>query len=103
MGIEDAASIAQILTADMSSDKVPGRLKLYESVRHERATWIQDQTRINGMDEDKRPEVKGGFTMLAYCHNHDEWINSEERLEQWLQTRRSVDKVENHDSPFEEC
>ena len=96
MAIEDAVSIAQILTADTPQDEVPERLKLYESVRHERATWIQNQTRVNGMDEDKRPEVKGGLTMLVYCHNHDEWINSEARLQQWLQNKPPQGHANGH-------
>lgn len=88
MAVEDAASIAQILAADTPSDDVPERLKLYESIRsvwilfrgdelwnfasdgrsfnsrHERATWVQDQTRINGMDEDKRPEGEPRFFIV---------------------------------------
>ena len=58
MAIEDACSIAQLLPEGTSASDVPGRLKLYERVRHERATWVQEQTRINAMDEDKRPASK---------------------------------------------
>ena len=55
MAIEDAASIAQVLSESTTAAEVPDRLKLYEGIRHERASWVQDQTRINGLDEDKRP------------------------------------------------
>ena len=55
MAIEDAASVAQVLPEDTPVSNVSGRLKLYERIRHERVTYIQEQTRINGMDEYKRP------------------------------------------------
>lgn len=87
MAIEDAASIGQILAPDTPAAEIPDRLKLYERVRHERASWVQEQTRINGLDEDKRPAVKGGFDMLLYCHNFDEWQNSAEKLEEHLKAK----------------
>lgn len=58
MAIEDAASIAQLLPAGTTSAEVPERLALFEKIRHERVTWVQERTRINGMDEDKRPAGK---------------------------------------------
>ena len=58
MAIEDAASAAQMLPEGTSNAEVPSRLELYESVRRERASWVQEQTRINGLDEDKRPASK---------------------------------------------
>lgn len=89
VAIEDAASAAQLLPQDTPASDVPDRLQLYERVRHERASWIQEQTRINALDEDKRPAVKGGFTMLLYCHNHDEWENSRQKLEKHLNARKA--------------
>jgi 2-polyprenyl-6-methoxyphenol hydroxylase-like FAD-dependent oxidoreductase len=112
MAIEDAASIAQVLTVDTAVAEVSDRLKLYERIRRGRASWIQEQTRINGMDEDKRPEgestrsigtamdvadhlatVKGGFTMLVYCNSHDEWSHSSEKLQEWLFEKREANGV----------
>ena len=58
MAIEDAASISQLLPGGTPASDVPKRLKLYEDIRHERVTWVQEQTRINALDEDKRPASK---------------------------------------------
>ena len=30
------------------------------------------------------PIAHGGFDMLVYCHNHDEWEHSKKKLEEWL-------------------
>ena len=90
MAIEDAASIGQLLSEGTPVADIPDRLQLYERVRHERASWVQEQTRINGLDEDKRPAVKGGFDMLVYCHNFDEWQNSAEKLEGHLKAKADM-------------
>ena len=58
LAIEDAASIAQLLPESTSASEVSDRLQLYESIRYERVTHVQEQTRINGLDEDKRPAGK---------------------------------------------
>jgi 2-polyprenyl-6-methoxyphenol hydroxylase-like FAD-dependent oxidoreductase len=58
MAVEDAASVAQLLPEGTTAAEVPDRLKLYERVRHERASWVQQQTRDNALDEDKRPAGK---------------------------------------------
>ena len=114
MAIEDAVSIAQLLPESTSASEVPDRLKLYESIRHERATHVQEQTRINGLDEDKRPASRffendhgnrapslyhivdqGGFTMLVYCHSHDESQHSREKLEEHLKAKSLANGVTN--------
>jgi 2-polyprenyl-6-methoxyphenol hydroxylase-like FAD-dependent oxidoreductase len=87
MAIEDAASIAQLLPEHTPAVDIPDRVQLYEQVRHERASFVQEQTRINGLNEDKRPAAKGGFDMLLYCHNFDEWQNSAEKLEEHLKAK----------------
>lgn len=69
MAIEDAASIVQLLPVNTAASEVPDRLKLYERIRHERVTWIQEQTRINGLDEDKRPESKYRVQTSSRCQN----------------------------------
>lgn len=58
LSIEDAASIAQLLPENTSVSQVPDRLKLYETIRQKHVTHVQEQTRINGLDEDKRPAGK---------------------------------------------
>jgi len=56
MAIEDGVSIAALLPADTPASAVPERLELYQEVRHERGTRIQQGSRVNGMDADKRPK-----------------------------------------------
>ena len=68
MAIEDAASIGQLLPEATPAVDIPDRLQLYERVRHERA-------------------AKGGFDMLLYCHDFDEWQNSAEKLEEHLRAK----------------
>ena len=90
MAIEDAGSIGQLLPETTAAADIPDRLQLYEQVRHERASFVQEQTRINGLNEDKRPAAKGGFDMLLYCHNFDEWQNSAEKLEEHLRAKEAM-------------
>ena len=50
MAIEDGASIGVMVSNIKSLDEVPERLKLYNEARYERATFIQNATRIVGGD-----------------------------------------------------
>ena len=45
MAIEDGVSLAVMLSRDVTPEKVPERLKLYEKARHTRATTVQQMTR----------------------------------------------------------
>ncbi|KAJ4297146.1 hypothetical protein N0V88_004064 [Collariella sp. IMI 366227] len=48
--IEDAAALSVVLPKGTPSEEVPERLKLYESIRAERAHRIQDYSRKTGLD-----------------------------------------------------
>ena len=54
MAIEDAVCIARLLPANTSASEVEERMKLYEDIRYERAEYVREQTRRNGLDEEER-------------------------------------------------
>ncbi|KAK4497067.1 hypothetical protein PRZ48_011516 [Zasmidium cellare] len=86
--IEDAISVAKVLQPGTKASDVPELLKLYDGIRRERVDYVQEQTRLNGLDEDKgRPPPSALFGMLDYCHKHDEWTNTEQKLQEWRQGR----------------
>ncbi|OJJ47364.1 hypothetical protein ASPZODRAFT_166563 [Penicilliopsis zonata CBS 506.65] len=98
VAIEDAASLAVVLPADVSAEEVPARLALYDEIRHGRATRIQQYSRLAGQDRadgDARSVANGntgkaafdmyGFT--DYNFGHDEWDNSTQRLREWTWNR----------------
>ena len=50
VAMEDAAALAVVLEKDVSAEEVPQRLKLWESIRYERANRIQEYSRLAGRD-----------------------------------------------------
>lgn len=76
-------------------------MQLYEGIRKRRVDFIQEQTRYNGLDENKgRPPrefqgrdeerylLTGGlasrlFALLDFCFKHDEHENTMARLREW--------------------
>jgi 2-polyprenyl-6-methoxyphenol hydroxylase-like FAD-dependent oxidoreductase len=50
--IEDAISLAVVLGPETPVAEIPERLKLYDDIRHQRATRIQDFSRLIGEDRD---------------------------------------------------
>lgn len=48
--MEDAAALSVVLEKDTTRDEVPARLKLFESIRYERANRIQEYSRLAGRD-----------------------------------------------------
>ena len=54
MAIEDAASLAALLPSGTSVEEIPERFRLYQQCRQERATFIQQASRLNGLDLNKR-------------------------------------------------
>ena len=61
MAIEDAASLAVMLARGVSADDVPVRLQLYERARYQRATTIQEQSRLAGGGSKHGEEFDGKF------------------------------------------
>jgi hypothetical protein len=80
--IEDAASLAVMLPANTPLDQIPARLKLYEKCRMERASKIQEVSRISGKDLGSGPPPDAArFT--DYNFGHDEWDYSSQMLRKW--------------------
>lgn len=50
VAMEDAAALATVLERSLPREEVPARLKLYESIRYERANRIQEYSRLAGAD-----------------------------------------------------
>ena len=49
MAIEDAISLSIMLPLGTTPDEIPGRLKLYNQARYERATTVQNNSRLVGV------------------------------------------------------
>jgi hypothetical protein len=80
--IEDAASLAVMLPKNTPLDQIPARLKLYEKCRMERASKIQEVSRISGKDLGSGPPPDAArFT--DYNFGHDEWDYSSQMLRKW--------------------
>jgi hypothetical protein len=63
-------------------DQIPARLKLYEKCRMERASKIQEVSRISGRDLGSGPPPDAArFT--NYNFGHDEWDFSSQMLRKW--------------------
>lgn len=77
--IEDAASLAVMLQRGTPLSAIPERLRLYQKCRFERASHIQEISRIAGMDLGSGPPLDSSrFT--AYNFGHDEWDYSSQML-----------------------
>jgi len=71
-----------MLPASITLSAVPSRLKLYEKARYERASTIQEYSRVAGKDLGSGPPVDmNRFT--AYNLGHDEWDYSSQMLRKW--------------------
>jgi acetoacetate decarboxylase len=63
-------------------ESIPDRLKLYQKCRFERASYIQEISRIAGKDLGSGPPLDSSrFT--AYNFGHDEWDYSSQILRKW--------------------
>ncbi|KAJ5953536.1 hypothetical protein N7454_000432 [Penicillium verhagenii] len=76
MAIEDAVSLAVMLSGDITASDVPERLKVYEKARHERATTIQQMTRDSVTLISQETTQK----MITYIYGHDEFDHSTQVL-----------------------
>lgn len=62
--------------------EIPARLKLYEKCRYERASQIQEVSRVAGKDLGSGPPLDAArFT--NYNFGHDEWDYSSQMLRKW--------------------
>jgi 2-polyprenyl-6-methoxyphenol hydroxylase-like FAD-dependent oxidoreductase len=81
--IEDAASLAVVLPRNTSIESIPSRLKLYEKCRYERASYIQEVSRILGKDMGPGPPALDFQKFTGYNFGHDEWDHSSQMLRKW--------------------
>jgi hypothetical protein len=81
--IEDAASLAVVLPLGTPLSDIPSRLKLYQECRHERATKIQEISRLVGKDAGDGPPIDAN-KFVAYNFGYDEWDHSTQKLRDFL-------------------
>ncbi|KAF2966909.1 hypothetical protein GQX73_g6652 [Xylaria multiplex] len=84
--IEDAAAIGVVLSKGVKPDEVPERLRLYGSIRQQRANRLQEYSRIAGQDLGGKELDMTGFT--AYNFGHDEWDNATNIFRRWDWARK---------------
>ncbi|KAK4147633.1 uncharacterized protein C8A04DRAFT_24180 [Dichotomopilus funicola] len=89
--IEDAAALAAVLPRDATKlDEVSERLKLYESIRFERARRIQHYSRLAGQDRGgkKKAEKFDALQFKEYNFNHNEMGHAAAAYAEWLKERQ---------------
>lgn len=75
MAIEDAVSLGIMLSKGVTSREVPQRLTLYNKARYDRATAIQDFSRIVGMDGVSSEGKEGDqLKIMSYYRELDGYI-----------------------------
>ncbi|KAE8311999.1 hypothetical protein BDV41DRAFT_540085 [Aspergillus transmontanensis] len=86
IAIEDAASLAVVLPQGTPVEEIPERLQLYHEIRYERASQVQEYSRILGEDrtDGKEPDMYG---FVNFNCGHDEWDNSTQKLREWTWKR----------------
>ncbi|EAW22075.1 putative salicylate hydroxylase [Aspergillus fischeri NRRL 181] len=87
VAIEDAASLAVVLPFGTMVEEIPERLQLYDEIRHERASRIQQYSRLAGRDRVDGQETADMYGFTNYNFGHDEWDNSTQKLREWTWKR----------------
>ncbi|KKK11821.1 FAD binding domain protein [Aspergillus rambellii] len=87
VAIEDAASLAVVLPLGTPVEEVPLRLQLYDQIRHQRASRIQEFSRLAGRDRSEETEALDIYGFTNYNFGHDEWDNSTQKLREWTWNR----------------
>ncbi|KAI8632362.1 hypothetical protein F5Y19DRAFT_472390 [Xylariaceae sp. FL1651] len=86
--IEDAVALATVLPRGTYPSDIPERLKLYETIRYERAHKIQEYSRQAGKDwVDGKPQIEM-MSYTAYNFGHDEVDNSANVFKRWLWSKQ---------------
>ena len=81
VAMEDGAALACVLPLGTPREEIPERLALYDKIRHERASRIQEVSRILGSDR-----KEDGFDMrhfTNYNFGHDEFDNAAQRFREY--------------------
>lgn len=80
--IEDAAALSVVLPLGTPREEIAERLRLYDTIRHGRATKIQEFSRLIGSDDLKGKNLDMfGFTVFNY--GHDEFDNSAQKFREF--------------------
>lgn len=66
VAIEDAAALAVVLSPGTPVEEIPERLKLYDEIRHERATRIQEYSRLIGRDRSDGKAPDSTFILSSF-------------------------------------
>ncbi|KAF2003492.1 FAD/NAD(P)-binding domain-containing protein [Amniculicola lignicola CBS 123094] len=85
--IEDAASLAVMFPLGVPISEIPERLQLYQKCRYERASRIQEYSRIVGKDLGSGPPLDAN-EYTGYNFGHDEWDYSSQQLRKYLWAKR---------------
>jgi hypothetical protein len=72
-----------MLASNIPLSQIPARLKLYEKCRYERASKIQEISRLAGQDMDSGPPPFNAAHFTNYNFGHDEWDFSTQVLRKW--------------------
>lgn len=63
--IEDAAALSTVLPLGTTKDELEERLGLYDDIRHERATRIQQYSRLIGSDNKEKEQLDSQYTLCS--------------------------------------
>ncbi|KAK4158479.1 hypothetical protein C8A00DRAFT_39198 [Chaetomidium leptoderma] len=86
--IEDAAALAAVLPQGTPPEDVPDRLKLYESIRSERAHTVQHYSRVVGQNCVDGEPVVDMREFENYNFDHDEVAHAAAAFKQWEASRK---------------
>lgn len=66
VAMEDSATLSTVLEKGLKREEVPARLKLYETIRYERANKIQEYSRLAGKDLKNDVKMNSKCSQLLY-------------------------------------
>jgi salicylate hydroxylase len=75
MAIEDAVSIATLLSQGTAPETIRSRLEMYETSRRPRVEFILHYTRLNGRDENDTSSARMTGEFLVFLMKHPEADN----------------------------
>ena len=84
MAIEDAVSLATLLSPGTTHFDIPSRLELYNQARYTRAHKIQHFSRLIGRDQSDSSEPMDMGKYMFYNFKHDEYEHSSQLLREHL-------------------
>ncbi|KAK5733580.1 hypothetical protein LTR17_009568 [Elasticomyces elasticus] len=93
MAIEDGLSLGTMLPSGTPLEEIETRMQLYNKARYERASAIQDYSRIVGGDSPRAKSQTGStlkvLDFIEYGSSHDEYYASRKILRDYLSVRAS--------------